>query len=61
MLLARVRFHAPISKDSANMIKVSNELPPPLGSPSEDGDEVNDVDHDGTCHHPRRYTRIPKS
>jgi hypothetical protein len=50
-------FHAPLGKDSANMMTVSNMFPPP----SEDGDEGDANDSDGSYHHPKRHIRISKS
>lgn len=50
-------FHAPLGKDSANMMTVSNMFPPS----SEDGDEGDANDSDGSYHHPKRHIRISKS
>jgi hypothetical protein len=50
-------FQAPLGKDFANMMAVSNMFPPP----SEDGDEGDANDSDGSYHHPKRHIRISKS
>lgn len=50
-------FHAPLDKDSANIMADSNMFPPR----SEDGDEGDARDSDGTYHHPRRQIKTSTS